>query len=64
MRLNSGQVKAVNCSNEATCHWNSNNCFKGYFLNGFVFLVELDKLKEIEKSSIDNVYFVCPRQKT
>ena len=27
-------------------------------LNGFVFVVELGKLKEIEKSSIDNVYFV------
>ena len=27
-------------------------------LNDFVFVVELGKLEEIEKSSIDNVYFV------
>ena len=64
MRLSSRQVKSMKCSNEGSCQWNSNNRFKGYFLNGSVFVVELDKVKETEKSSIDNVYLVCPSLKT
>jgi len=52
----------MNC-NEVTCHWNSNH-FKGIFFNGFLFLLDCDKHKETEQSSVDDVYIVCPRQKT
>jgi len=62
MRLSSWQVKSMNC-NEVTCHWNSNH-FKGIFFNGFLFLLDCDKHKETEQSSVDDVYIVCPRQKT
>ena len=42
---------------------NSKECYS-ILLNGFVFLAELDKPNEFEKSLTWDVYFVCATQET
>ena len=57
----------MKCSNEISCRGNDSDYhFKGIFsivLNGFVFLGQLLKAKEIKKSLVNDVNFICPSQK-
>ena len=42
----------------------SKECFSQFFFNGFVFLAELDKPNEIERSLACDFDFVCASQRT
>ena len=63
MRVSSHQVKFIKCSNEISCWgYHDDYHFKGIIsivLNGFVFFVQLLKAKEIKKSLVNDVYFLC-----
>ena len=58
----------MKCSDEISCQGNDNDFnFKGLFFpisfNGFVFLAELDKPNDIERSLACDFYFVCANQR-